>query len=87
LAYYSLLTADAPLARAALYPRVEELLARVFGISADFEIDDALARLRRLDLLRETDGRLSVLPLADALARLDEEWNDFFGAATAKPAS
>jgi hypothetical protein len=86
LAYYSLLTADAPLAREALYPRVEELLARVFGISADFEIDDALARLRRLDLLGETDGRLSVLPLPDALARLDREWNDFFGAATGKPA-
>jgi hypothetical protein len=86
LAYYSLLTADAPLARQALYPRVEELLARVFAISADFEIDDALARLRRLDLLGETDGRLSVLPLADALARLDKEWNDFFGAATGKPA-
>jgi Protein of unknown function (DUF3754) len=86
LAYYSLLTAGAPLAREALYPRVEQLLARVFGISADFEIDDALARLRRLDLLGETDGRLSVLPLADALARLDKEWNDFFAAATAKPA-
>jgi hypothetical protein len=88
LAYYSLLMAGAPLAREALYPRVEELLARVFGISADFEIDDALARLRRLDLLGETDGRLSVLPLADALARLDKEWNDFFGgAATGKPVS
>jgi hypothetical protein len=86
LAYYSLLTADAPLAREALYPRVEELLARVFRISADFEIDDALARLRRLDLLGETDGRLSVLPLPDALARLDKEWNDFFGAATGRPA-
>ena len=87
LAYYSLLTADAPLARQALYLRVEELLARVFHISADFEIDDALARLKRLDLLGETDGCLSVLPLADALARLDKEWNDFFGAATGKPAS
>jgi hypothetical protein len=87
LAYYSLLTADVPLAREALYPRVEELLARVFRISADFEIDDALARLRRLDLLGETDGRLSVLPLADALARLDKEWTDFFAAATGKPAS
>jgi len=85
LAYYSLLTADAPLAREALYSRVEELLARVFGISADFEIDDALARLKRLDLLGETDGRLSVLPLAEALARLDREWNDFFGAATREP--
>jgi hypothetical protein len=87
LAYYGLLTADAPLARKALYPRVEELLARVFGISADFEIDGALARLKRLDLLDETDGRLSVPPLPDALARLDKEWNDFFAAAAEKPAT
>jgi hypothetical protein len=87
LAYYGLLTADAPLAREALDRRVEELLARVFGISADFEIDDALARLKRLDLLDETDGRLSVPPLPDALARLDEEWNDFFRKAAGKPAT
>ena len=53
----------------------------MFGVSADFEIDDALARLKRLDLLGETGGRLSVLPLADALARLDKEWSEFFGTA------
>jgi hypothetical protein len=87
LAYYGLLTADAPLAREALYRRVEELLARMFGISADFEIDGALARLKRLDLLGETCGRLSVPPLPDALARLDKEWNDFFAATAVKPAS
>jgi len=85
LAYYSLLTAEAPLAREALYRCVEELLARVFGISADFEIDDALARLRRLDLLGETDDRLSVPPLVDALARLDKEWTDFLGRTRESP--
>ena len=54
------------------------MLARVFGVSADFEIDDALARLKRLDLLAETSGRLSVPPLAAAVARLDKEWKEFF---------
>lgn len=84
LAYYGLLTAQAPLTREALDARVEELLARVFGVSADFEIDDALTRLKRLDLLAATDGRLSVKPLADALARLDMEWKGFFGSAPGK---
>jgi hypothetical protein len=79
LAYYALLTADSPLPREALDRRIEELLARVFGIAADFEIDDALARLKRLDLLGENNGQLSALPLPGALARLDKEWNDFFG--------
>ncbi len=78
LAYYGLLTAAAPLTREALDVRIEELLARAFGVSADFEIDNALARLRRLELLNETDGRFSVVPLTDALIRLDKEWAAFF---------
>jgi hypothetical protein len=74
LAYYGLLTAAQPLTREALGARIEELLARAFGVSADYKIDDALARLKRLDLLAESDGRFSVLPLPAALAQLDKEW-------------
>ena len=77
LAYYVLLTAAAPLTREALGARVEELLARAFGVAADFEIDDALARLKGLDLVTDGGG-LSAVPLADALARLDKEWQQFF---------
>ena len=84
LAYYGLLTAPAPLTREALDARVEQLLARAFGVSAAFEIDDALARLKRLDLLAGTDGRLSVKPLADALARLDQAWKEPFVAPAGK---
>ena len=62
-------------------------MARPFGVSADFEIDDALARLKGLDLMRETDGRFSVVPLADALTRLAREWEALLGpgAAAAEP--
>ena len=74
LAYYGLLTAAQPVTREALGARIEELLVRAFGVSADFKIDDALARLKRLDLLAESDGRFSVLPLPAALAQLDKEW-------------
>ncbi len=81
LAYYGLLTAEAALTREALDARIEQLLARAFGVAADFEIDDALARLKALDLLSESDGRLAVPPLSDALARLDKAWDGFFGAA------
>jgi Protein of unknown function (DUF3754) len=78
LVYYGLLTASAPLARGALDARVEDLLARRFGISADFAIDTALARLKGLDLVSESGDLLSVLPLPDALSRLDKEWQEFF---------
>ena len=81
LAYYGVLTAPAPLTRETLDARVEALLTQSFGVSADFEIDDAVARLKSLDLLTETDGRLAVLPLAEALARLEQEWKEFAGAA------
>lgn len=84
LAYYSLLTATAPLTREALDARIEEMLMCVFGVSADFEIDEALARLKSLDLLDETGDRFSVLPLPAALARLDKEWKELFGAAAQK---
>lgn len=80
LAYHGLLTASVPLAREALQARVEQLLARRFGVSADFEIDTALARLKSLDLLGESGGQLSVAPLPDALTRLDGEWREFFAA-------
>jgi hypothetical protein len=85
LTYYCLLTAQTPLTRDAVNASAGELLDRRFGVAADFEIDDALARLRRLDLLAATGDRLAVPPLAEALARLDKEWNAFFtpGAETA----
>jgi hypothetical protein len=78
LAYFCLLTAEAPLAREALDARVEELLARAFGVTADFEIGSALAWLKRLDLLQEAEGQFSAVPLVDALARLDRQWSGFF---------
>jgi hypothetical protein len=78
LAYYCLLTAAEPLTRGALDAQVEALLARLFGVSTDFEIDAALSRLKGLDLLSEAQGLLSVLPLPEALARLDKEWQGFF---------
>ncbi len=77
LAYHGLLTASAPLAPGVLKVRVEQLLARRFGVSAGFAIDDALARLKELDLVSESGDLVSALPLADALSRLDKAWQGF----------
>ncbi|MBR1123072.1 DUF3754 domain-containing protein [Bradyrhizobium lablabi] len=74
LAYYGLLTEAAPIARELLDTRIEELLARMIGISADFDVDHALSRLRQYDLVVETGDGLIAVPLADALARLDRKW-------------
>jgi hypothetical protein len=85
LAYYGLLTAAAPLTREGLDVRIRELLVRAFGVSVDFETDDALARLKRLELLDETDGCFSVPPLADAQAQLDKAWGMLFAAPSLSP--
>ena len=74
LAYYTLLTETGPVTREALDARIEEFLVRVIGVSADFDIDHALSRLRGYDLVIETNDGLMAAPLSDALARLDREW-------------
>ena len=74
LAYYSLLTAKAPLSRETLGACVEDVLVRLFDVRAAFDIEGGLARLRALELLGESGGSLSTPPLDDALARLQAEW-------------
>ena len=74
LAYYGLLTATAPLTRQALGAHVEALLVQMFGVRVAFGSDDALATLKEFDLLVEEGGSFSVPPLAEALARLEKQW-------------
>ena len=54
LAYYGLLIESEPITREVLDARIEELLLRMLGISADFDVDHALWRLRAYDLVVET---------------------------------
>jgi hypothetical protein len=74
LVCYCLIAAPEPVTRAALDASIGELLLRRFGFSADFEIGEALTRLKRLGLLCESDGMLSALPLPAAIERLQAEW-------------
>ena len=53
-------------------------LKEAFDLDADFEVDDALAKLDRLGLLRRDGERLAVPPPEDALARLDTVWDNYF---------
>jgi hypothetical protein len=78
IAYYFLLVSDAQLTAEALDRRIEGWFKQTFGTDLDFECRDALSKLEGLDLLRRSDDRLSVLPLDEALVRLDRAWDDFF---------
>jgi hypothetical protein len=58
--------------------RVEVWLKAKFGVDVDFEVDDGLAKLERYGLLTRAGNRLSVPPIAEALHRLDERWDQYF---------
>ena len=77
LAYLFLLSGE-PLASDELDSRIEGWLQKSFGTVVDFECSDAIAKLERLGLLRRDGERLTVLPLDQALARLDRVWDDTF---------
>jgi hypothetical protein len=59
--------------------RIEGWLLDAFGHDIDFEVDDALGKLEDLRLLRTAeDGTLSVLPTDEALAILDDHWDNIY---------
>jgi hypothetical protein len=53
LAYYGLLIESEPVTREVLDARIEELLVRMIGVSADFDVDRAVWRLKEYDRRRE----------------------------------
>jgi hypothetical protein len=80
LTYHFLHIASEPLTQDELDARIEQWLLKTFGFDVDFEVDDALAKLDRLGLLRRDGGLLSVLPLEEAQLQLDRVWDNFFSA-------
>ena len=79
LAYAFLhIEADQGYTMGSLDDRVEEWLSETFSVTVDFEVRDALGKLRELGLLEDNDGRLTVAPPKEALKRLDEIWDDLY---------
>ena len=44
----------------------------------DFDVEDALFKLKRIGLGTETDGKWAVISLEKALSRIDELWDGVF---------
>ena len=78
LAYYFLLTSEAPMTRAELDKTIENWLQEKWQCTVDFEIDDALNKLQALKLVIETDDKLSVVSIEDGIKTLDARWDDYF---------
>jgi len=77
IAYRFLLTAPDGLSTTELDTRIETWLLESCQRDIDFEIDDALAKLRRLGLVEDQDS-LRPCPLDRALELLDRRWDELF---------
>ena len=78
LAYYFLLLSPSPLAKGELDRQVECWLQRRWNCAVDFEIADALQKLRDLGLVEDLDGALAAVPLGKAISVLDRRWDNYF---------
>ena len=85
LAYRFLLDAPGGLTAAELDSAVETWLQDGGHGDIDFEVDDAVAKLRRLEVI-EGDPVIHALPLPDSLALLDRRWDDLFHHQPTEPA-
>lgn len=55
---------------------IEEFLTKTFGINADFDVDDALQRLKEEGIVIEAaDGTLQTLPPREAALHIDKLWD------------
>jgi hypothetical protein len=78
LAYYFLLTSPQPLSRAALDAVIEKWFLDKWQCEINFEIDDALDKLKKFGLVAHEQERWSAIPLDAAMQRLDKRWDDYF---------
>jgi hypothetical protein len=78
LAYY-FLSLEPGLSADDLDARIERWLEEHCHAHVDFQVDDALGELERLELARrDDDGGYHVVALSDALTCLDRRWDAFF---------
>ena len=78
LAYFFLLMAGAPLTQKDLDGRIEDWFRAKHQLDLDFKVEDAVAKLERLELLQRSGQGLTVPPLKQALVKLDRIWDNFF---------
>ena len=57
---------------------IEQWFLSEFNTAIDFEVDDALSKLKRIGLASEQDALWTVLPINDALMCIDNLWDGIF---------
>jgi hypothetical protein len=76
---YAHLRSGGPASEEELDTRIEAWFETRLSTRLDFEVDDALGKLRRLGLVEEEDGgRLAAIPPREALRKVDGKWDGIF---------
>ena len=73
-----MLTTKEALTKNELDHRIENWLAERWDCHIDFEIGDAVDKLKRLELIEVDAGHLRCVPLSKAKQQLDTIWDNFF---------
>jgi len=78
LAYSFLNKSKSPLTAKELDSQIETWFKTRHDTDLDFDVEDALYKLKSIGLGSETNGKWKVIPLGDALIRIDEIWDGIF---------
>jgi len=78
LAYAFLNRSKHPLTAEELDTQIESWFKTKLDTDLDFDVEDALYKLKNIGLGIETNGKWEVLPLFKALVRVDEVWDNVF---------
>ena len=78
LAYTFLSRSSQPLTADELDRKIEQWFMTKLKNDIDFDVEDALFKLKNLGLGSEKEGRWEVLPVSKALIRIDEMWDGIF---------
>jgi len=78
LAYFFLLKENRPIEKSELDDLIEKWFESKWDCKINFEIDDALKKLERLELVTREGDMIQCLPLAEAKRRLDHIWDNYF---------
>lgn len=80
LAYYFLLSNDQPLNKEDLDKKIERWLTNQWQCQVDFEIDDALNKLKTLNLVTQSNGQYKAVSVQQGIKCLDQRWDDYYRA-------
>jgi hypothetical protein len=78
LAYFFLLKQNRPVQKGRLDDLIENWFETRWNCRINFEIEDALAKLERLELVTREGETLRCRPLAEAKRQLDHIWDNYF---------